>query len=84
MLNWLKKLFGSDNSVAEPTPVVSPVVDLSDIAIAQSDAPVKKAPAKITATKKAPAKKAPAKKAPAKKPADATAPKTRGRPKKSQ
>lgn len=54
MFNWLKKLFNSENSVAEPS------TDLSDIAIAMKPAtPAKKAAPKKAAPKKRgrPAKK---------------------------
>ena len=74
MIKFIKSLFGFGGS--------------DDTAIVQKEEP--KAEESAPVAKKAPAKKAPAKKpaakkkAPAKKPASTTAPKKRGRPKKTQ
>ncbi len=77
MLGLLKKLFGgkpAEATAEAPYKVEAPVVDLADIAIAQSPAPVAETPAPVAETKPA-LKKKPA-------PKKAQAPKTPGAPKK--
>lgn len=79
MLKWIKGFFGKLNELMS-NGTINDAAASSGIA---AQMPVQeKAPAKKT-TKKAAPKKAAPKKAPAKKPAESTAPKKRGRPKKT-